>query len=46
VKKATSYRLTDEAIRLLNLIAKRLGVPQTAVLELLIREFAEKKGIE
>jgi predicted transcriptional regulator len=41
----TSIRYTPEAKRLLELLAKKLGVSQTAVVEMAIREFAEKRGV-
>ena len=44
-KKPTSVRLSDEAKRLRKLLAQRLGVSETAIIELAIRELAEKKGI-
>jgi uncharacterized protein (DUF1778 family) len=46
MKKATSFRLSDEARRLLALAAKRLGVSLTDILELAIREYAKKAGIQ
>lgn len=44
-KKATSIRLSEEAKRLLKLLSEKLGVSQTAILELAIREKAEKEKI-
>jgi hypothetical protein len=40
----TSIRYTPEARQLLDLMAKKLGVSQTAIVEMAIREFAEKRG--
>jgi predicted transcriptional regulator len=41
----TSIRYTPEAKRLLEILAKKLGVSQTAVVKLAIREFAEKRDV-
>ncbi len=46
VKKHTSYRISEEGKQLLKLLARRLGVSETAVLEMSIREMAEKKGVK
>lgn len=43
-KHATSIRLSSDAKRLLVLLAQRLGISQTAVLELAIREKARREG--
>lgn len=45
-KTKTSFTLTDEAKRLLELLAKQLGISQTGVIEIAIREQAEKRGIK
>jgi len=45
-KRSTSVWLSDEGKRLLALIAERLGVSQSAVLELLIREKAKREKIK
>jgi predicted DNA-binding protein len=45
-KKATSLRLTEEGKRLLEALSQKLGVNQTAVIELLIREKAKKEGLK
>ena len=42
ITKNTSFRLSPEARRLLDLLASRDGITKTAVLELLIREKARK----
>jgi predicted DNA-binding protein len=44
-KHPTSFRLSEEALRLLALLSDNLGVSQGAVVELTIREAAKKKGI-
>ena len=41
-KKATSFRLSDNARQLLNKIANSLGISKTAVIELAIRKYAKK----
>lgn len=46
VKRATSIRLTPEAKRLMAVTAKKLGISQSAVLELAIRQFAKNEGIK
>jgi hypothetical protein len=45
VKKHTSYRISDEGKRLIKLLAQRLGVSETAVVEMAVREMAEKRGV-
>ncbi len=45
-KQSTSIRLTPEAKRLIRELAKKLGVSQTAIIEIAIRKFAESEGIE
>lgn len=41
-----SFRLTDKADALLEAIAAKLGVTKTAVVELAVREFAEKHCVK
>lgn len=43
-KEPISFRLTPEAKTLIAVLARRLGVPQSAVLEMAVREFAAKQG--
>lgn len=45
-KKATSVRLSEAALRLVDLLAKRNGISKTAVLELAIRRMAAEDGVE
>ncbi|MFZ4658369.1 MAG: ribbon-helix-helix protein, CopG family [Caldilineaceae bacterium] len=45
-KTKTSFTLTNEAKRLLELLAKQLGISQSNLLELMIREKAESKGVK
>jgi len=44
-KRATSYRLTPEGLRLLAALAQQLGISQSACLELAIRDFAKRRGV-
>ena len=46
VKKHTSYRISEEGKQLLKMLARLLGVSETAVLEMSIREMAQKKGVK
>lgn len=46
MKKRTSYTLSEEAKRLLARLAEKLGVSQTAVLEILIREKAKQEEVK
>ncbi len=43
-KKSVGVRLTDEAVQLLRTMAQDKGLSQTGVLELAIREKAEREG--
>jgi hypothetical protein len=45
-KRSTSIWLSAEGKRLLGLLAQRMGVSQSAVLELLIREKAKREKIK
>ena len=45
-RKQRSIRLSEEARRLLALLSERLGLNQTAVIELAIRRLAEREGIK
>lgn len=44
-KEATSVRLSKEAKRLMKLLSGKMGISQSAVLELAIREKAEKERV-
>jgi hypothetical protein len=46
MKEATSYRLTTEGKQLIKLLAQKLGVNETSVIELAVRELAEKKDVK
>ena len=45
-KPPSSHRLSAEAKRLLVLLAQHLSVSQTAVLELAIRDKAQREGVK
>jgi len=45
-KPAISFRLSEEAQRLLEAMAEKSAISKTAVLELAIREKARRDGIE
>jgi hypothetical protein len=45
MKREAHFRLTEQARTLLALLATADGISQNAVLELLIREAAKKRGI-
>lgn len=44
--QTTSIRLTPEAMHLLRELAKKLGVTQAAIMEMAVREFAEKRDVK
>lgn len=44
-KKPTNIRLTQDAKNLLTLLAQKLGLSRTGVIELAIRELAKKEKI-
>lgn len=46
MKQKTSVSLSEEAKRLLELLAKELGISKSDVLELIIREKAQQKGLK
>ena len=45
-KRQTSLRMSQEAKRLLEEISKKLGITQSAVIEISIRQLAKKEKIE
>lgn len=45
-KKLTSIRLSDDAKRLITLMSEKLGISQTAIIELAIREKAKREGVK
>lgn len=44
--KPTSVRLSDDAKRLIKLMSDKLGISQTAIIELAIREKARREGVK
>lgn len=46
VRQSLTVRLSDDGQRLLGELARKQGISRTAVLELLIRQDAEKRGVE
>lgn len=46
VKTPVGMRITRDGTKLLNLLAEKYGIPKTAVVELALRDLAEKAGIE
>lgn len=46
MKKKTSVSLSDEAKRLIELLAKKHGVSKSDVLELALREKADRDGVK
>jgi predicted transcriptional regulator len=44
-KQPTSMRLSAEAKRLLAVLAHKLSISQTAVMEIALREHAKREGI-
>jgi DNA-binding PadR family transcriptional regulator len=46
MKKSKTYRISDEGIRLAAALAKKLGVAETAVVELAIRGLAKEEKIK
>jgi len=45
-KKLTSIRISEEASRLRDLLARKLGISKSAVLELAIRELAKRENVK
>lgn len=45
-KLHSTYRLSEEAKRLMQLLAQKLGVNQTTVLEIAVRKLAEAEGVK
>jgi hypothetical protein len=44
-RKPTSFRLSTTAMRLIVLLAESLGLSQTAVIEMAVRELAKRNKI-
>lgn len=45
MKQQTGFRLSEEALRLLDAFCARHGLTRTAVLEMLIRDAARQQGL-
>ena len=45
-KLLTSIRLSEDAKRLIRLMSEKLGISQTAIIELAIREKAKREGLK
>jgi predicted DNA-binding protein len=45
MKKGTSFRLSDEALRLIALLTAHLGLSQASVVELAVRDLARKNKL-
>lgn len=46
MKNATSFRLSEEALHLIKLLAESKGVSQAAVIEMAIRDMAKKEKVK
>ena len=46
MKKSTSFRLSEKALALLQMLVDALGVSQASIVEMGIREIAKKHGIK
>lgn len=44
-KKTVSYRLSEEDKQFIELLAKHLGVSETAIIKLAIRKLAKAEGV-
>lgn len=44
-KLPRSYKLTEECLRLMALLAAKLGVNKSAVIELAVRDYARSQGV-
>jgi len=42
----TSSRITEDCRRLIDLLMAKFGLSESSVIELAIREYAEKRGVE
>ena len=45
-KLHSTYRLSEDAKELMKIMAQRLGLNQTAILEIAVREKAERMGVK
>jgi|GEM_PF-7055896 len=46
LKKAVGFRLTQDAVKLLKAMSDRTGLSQAGVMELAIREKAQRDGVK
>jgi hypothetical protein len=46
MKKPSNFRLSEEALRILIVISEHKGIGRTAVLELIIREYAAQSKLD
>ncbi|MEO1767665.1 ribbon-helix-helix protein, CopG family [Thiobacter aerophilum] len=46
MKQPTSFRLSEDALKLLKLLADTKGVSQASIIEMAIREMAKKEGLK
>ena len=46
IKKHSSYRISEDAKLLIKTVARELAISETAVLEISVREKAERMGIK
>jgi hypothetical protein len=46
VRKRTDLRLSVAALKLIETLAKQLGIGKTHVIELAVRQMAESKGVK
>lgn len=44
-KPSTSFRISDEARYLMDHVASRLSISQTAVIEVALRDLAKREGV-
>jgi hypothetical protein len=45
-KLRKDYRLSEEAVKLIEALTKKWGIPATSVIELSVRKAAEQEGIK
>ncbi len=46
MKRSTTIRVTEDARRLMAVLAKKKGISQSAVLELAIRDMAKREQVQ
>lgn len=44
-KKSTSFRLTEDALALIEALAKSLGIDKSSVVEIAVRKLASAEGV-